>query len=75
MCASSLWRTTPLAPSFAQSPAVLLRGLGGCGALSLQVGLFIAVLFVQIVFGQSRWWNFVSAASNVPRRYNLPTDF
>lgn len=75
---SSLGRTTSLAPSFAQLPVVLHWGLW-LGTLelflSLPFGKFTAALFVQLMFWQSRWWNFTGVASNAPRRYSFQQTF
>lgn len=57
-------------PSFPQLPIDLCVGLWHWGLLLVQFGMPIMIILVQIMSGQSWWWDFLCVASDITERHN-----
>lgn len=72
---SFLGRTISPASSFTQLPIVLCLGLMPHGSFPMQIAMLIGILFAQLMFGWSCWWDFIGIASTVNRRHNFMANF
>lgn len=63
---------TSIAPSCSQL-CVVLRVLMICGLFSVEFDMFLGIILIYLMLGQSAWYEFIGVASSVTRRHSLTT--